>query len=209
MLLRYPAGVRADDWPEWGGHDSRNMVAYATHLPAKFQPGEKRPDGSGIDPKTTEHVRWTARLGSEVYASPTVAHGRVFIGTNDQCLHDPRYEETGGGVLMCLDESTGHMLWQLVARDIERTPKTGKYHNHLQAGICSPATVEGDRVYVVTNRAEVLCLDVNGMANGNDGPFTDEAHYARRRPAPVRVGPGDPDIVWRFDMLRGAADFSA
>ena len=55
---------------------------------------------------------------------------------------------------------------------------------------------------MVTNRAEVLCLDVNGMANGNDGPFTDEAQMRGEDRPPVRVGPGDPDIIWRFDMLR-------
>ena len=208
LLLSCTAVTRADDWPEWGGRDSRNMVARAFHLPVAFQPGEKRPDGSGIDPTTTENVRWTARLGSEVYASATVAGGRVFIGTNDQCLRDPRYHATGGGLLMCLDEATGHTLWQLVVRDIERTAKTKKLHNHLQVGICSPATVDGRRVYVVTNRAEVLCLDVNGMTNGNDGPFIDEGHYTRGEDQPpVPLGPGDPDIVWRFDLLRELSVF--
>ena len=44
-------------------------------------------------------------------------------------------------------------------------------------GICSSPTVDGDRVYLVTNRCEVLCLDVHGMANGNDGPLRDEGQY--------------------------------
>jgi outer membrane protein assembly factor BamB len=196
------AVAQGSDWPQWGGHDNRNMVASATHLPTDFNPGKKRPDGSGIDPRTTDRVRWTARLGSQVYASPTISQGRVFVGTNDQFLHDPRYEETGGGLLLCLDEATGKTLWQLVVGKVERSYKTRKYHNRLQVGVCSPATVEGNRVYVVTNRAEVLCLDLNGMADGNQGPFTDECHYTRgAAQPPVAIGPGDADIVWRYDML--------
>ena len=191
------------DWPQWGGRGDRNMVAIATGLPADFKPGKKRPDGSGIDQSTTDHVRWTVPLGSQVYASPTVAHGRVFIGTNDERLHDPRYEETGGGVLLCLDETTGKQFWQLVIRGMERSPKTRKFDSTLRLGVCSPATVEGNRVYVVTNRAEVLCLDVHGMANGNDGPYRDESRYSRgENQPPIPIGAGDLDIVWRFDMLR-------
>jgi hypothetical protein len=34
--------------------------------------------------------------------------------------------------------------------------------------------VDGNRVYVVGNRGEILCLDRDGQANGNDGPFLDE-----------------------------------
>jgi outer membrane protein assembly factor BamB len=68
-------------------------------------------------------------------------------------------------------------------------------------GICSSPAVDGDRVYVVTNRDEVLCLDAQGMANGNDGPFTDERHYwVPAGHPPVEPGPQDADIIWRFDM---------
>jgi hypothetical protein len=61
--------------------------------------------------------------------------------------------------------------------------------------------VEGDRVYVVSNRAEVMCLDADGMADGNDGPYTDEGrHMAREGERPVEVAATDADIVWLFDM---------
>ncbi len=51
------------------------------------------------------------------------------------------------------------------------------------------------------------------MANGNDGPFKDEAKYMVKdilldrgkpteRPAPpAKVGPNDADIIWRYDMM--------
>ncbi|MCY0464251.1 hypothetical protein OVW20_29130, partial [Klebsiella pneumoniae] len=61
--------------------------------------------------------------------------------------------------------------------------------------------VEGNRVWIVTNRCEVMCLDVNGLANGNDGPATDEAQYlAGPGKPPHKLGPTDADIIWRFDM---------
>src|SRR5262249_30301105 len=61
--------------------------------------------------------------------------------------------------------------------------------------------VVGDRVYIVTNRGEAMCLDVNGMANGNDGPFKDEGPYlAGPGNPPLTPGPQDADIIWRFDM---------
>ncbi|HTE20370.1 MAG TPA: PQQ-binding-like beta-propeller repeat protein, partial [Armatimonadota bacterium] len=48
---------------------------------------------------------------------------------------------------------------------------------------------------------EAVCLDVNGMANGNDGPYKDEAKYLTAAGQPAhQVGPTDGDIIWRFDM---------
>jgi hypothetical protein len=71
--------------------------------------------------------------------------------------------------------------------------------------MCSPATVEGDRVYTVTNRDEAVCLDLAGMANGNDGPYRDEGRHAVPSGEPaVEPGPTDADIVWLFDLRSGA-----
>jgi len=196
----------AADWPQWGGAASRNMVAAELNLPVSFVPGHKRTDGSGIDLTTTQNVRWTAKLGTETYASPTVAGGKVFIATNDQSVRDHRFRPTGGGLLMCLDEATGRLCWQLaVHKLLEPVSKRRfrKYSNFkFDLGICSSPTVDGTRVYVVTNRAEVLCLDVNGLRNGNDGGYRDELHYLFDTPAPAAaLEPSDPDILWRFDML--------
>ena len=58
-----------------------------------------------------------------------------------------------------------------------------------------------------------MCLDVNGMANGNDGPFKDEAKYVvkdvlldrgkptERKAPPIEPGPQDGDIIWVYDMM--------
>jgi outer membrane protein assembly factor BamB len=203
LVLSAHLNLCAADWPQWGGQNCRNMVASEKGLPASFEPGKKKTDGSGIDLKTTRNVRWVAKLGTETYTSPVISGGRVFIATNDQSLKDPRFEPTGGGLLMCLDETSGALRWQLV---VPRLPKSAKFRKFpvrkWDLGIVSTPTVDGDRVYVVSNRAEVLCLDVNGLANGNDGPFQDEARYSvEAGKPPVQLKATDADIIWRFDML--------
>jgi len=196
--------VSAADWPQWGGGPYRNLVSRESGLPASFHPGRKKRDRLGFDPDTTKNVRWMVRLGSENYSCPVVADGRVYIGTNDEDLDDERFQATRGGVLMCLDEKTGSLIWRLVVPrlEIDRS-KVSEDFDDMNLGVCSTATVDGDRVYLVTNRCEVVCLDVAGMADGNAGPFTDEAAFSVPEGAAV-VEPGDrdADILWRFDMIR-------
>jgi outer membrane protein assembly factor BamB len=61
--------------------------------------------------------------------------------------------------------------------------------------------VDGERVYVATNRCEVVCLDPAGMSNGNDGPFKDEAQYLAGAGKPaIEPEPHDADILWVYDM---------
>jgi outer membrane protein assembly factor BamB len=47
-----------------------------------------------------------------------------------------------------------------------------------------------------------MCLDAEGLANGNQGPFQDEAQYVvgPGKP-PGKVGPRDADIIWVYDMM--------
>jgi outer membrane protein assembly factor BamB len=201
LILESTFTVRGADWPQWGGSNARNMASDEKDLPAIFEPGKKQSDGSGIDLRTTCNVRWVARLGTENYSSPVVADGKVFIGTNDACMTDPRYRPTGGGLLLCLDEATGKPLWQLPVPKLREGRRSSDY-DEMNLGICSTPTVEGNRVYVVTNRCDVLCLDAEGMTNGNDGPFVDERDYTvEPGERPVEPKRGDADIIWQYDML--------
>lgn len=186
LLLSRPGA--AGDRPQWGERYSRNMVSDETDLPDRF------------DPKTGQNVKWSVPLGTECYSTPVVAGGRVLLGTNNDEPRDPRHQGDRG-VLMCFNEADGKFLWQLVVPKLEGDIFLDWPH----AGMCSPATVEGNRVYTVTNRDEVACLDLQGMANGNGGPFRDEGrHAAPRGQPPVEVGPNDADILWLLD-LRSAA----
>jgi outer membrane protein assembly factor BamB len=192
----------AADWPHWGGRDGSNMVSDEKPLPATFEPGRKSPQGAGIDLATTRNVKWVARLGSQTYGTPTIAGGRIYVGTNDDGLGDKRLSPSGGGREMCFDEATGKLLWHLVVPRFDCQPRPVNFDD-MSLGLCSSAAVESDRAWLVSNRCEVLCLGVNGLAHGNRGPFTDEGQYMAGpgRP-PVALQPTDADILWRYDMIR-------
>src|ERR1700741_1580284 len=87
------------DWPMWGGTPDRNLVSNMKNVPSEW------------DVKTKKNIKWVAELGSQSYGNPVVAKGRVFVGTNNELLRDPKQ---GGdrGVLMAFRESNGEFLWQ-------------------------------------------------------------------------------------------------
>ena len=191
----------AGDWPTWGGTFQRNMASDETSLPGFFDPGKPKAGSREVDISTTRKVVWAALLGSQTYGNPVVAGGKLIVGTNDANLKDPRVRKTKGGLIICFDADTGKKLWQLVVPRF-RTNKSSFNYNIHNLGICNSATIEGDRAYVVSNRGEVLCLDMNGQSDGNAGPFTDEGQYiAGPGKKPVEVEPADGDIIWRFDMI--------
>lgn len=199
-ILAAASAVQGADWPEWGGSGSKNMVAQDA-LPLEFSPGE----GSTLEEiqQSGKNLKWVAKLGSQSYGTPTIAAGKVFVGTNNE---EPRNEKIQGdrGVLMCFDEKTGKFLWQLT------TPKlnSGKVSDWEFLGMCSSALIDAKAGagYVVTNRGEVIAFDLDGMADGNDGEFKDEGKYmaggldGMDKAAPVEVGSQDADILWGFDM---------
>ena len=192
------ASAASGDWPMWGNDHTRNMVAVGeSGLPSSFVAGEFIGLTDDIDMATTENIKWIAKLGSQCYGNPTVANGVVFVGTNNDSPRDARYAGDRS-VVNALDEATGELIWQL------NVPKlgTGKVSDWEFLGICSSPAVEGDRVYVLTNRCEVMCLDFNGLADGNDGPFTDEAqYYTARGEEPQELAATDADIIWKLDMI--------
>ena len=178
----------AADQAQWGKAWSRNQVSAETGLPGAF------------DPASGKNIKWQTALGTQTNSTPVIANGRVFIGTNNGDPKDPKHVGDRG-VLMCFDEKDGHLLWQLVTQKRSED----KYFDWPNQGCASPVTVEGDRVYFVTNRHEVVCLDIHGMANGNDGPFTDEGQYMAGEGQPaMEPGPLDADIIWVFDMVKDA-----
>lgn len=188
-----------DDWPMWGRTPHRNMSQpQAQGLPTDFDSGRVDPLGTSeeIDPKSTRNIAWTFKLGSQSYGNLTVAGGKLFIGTNNEVPRDPKHKGDRG-VVMALDAASGKFLWQLVVPKLG----AGKVSDWEYLGVCSSPHVDGDRVYVVTNRCEVVAMDVHGLANGNDGPFVDEGQYMAGPGKPaMEVGPTDADILWRFDM---------
>jgi outer membrane protein assembly factor BamB len=163
------------DWPMWGGTPDRNMVSPMKGLPSTWDVAKKT------------NVKWVATLGSQSYGNPVVSGGLVFLGTNNEGLRDP---QQGGdrGVLMCFRESDGEFMWQITHEKLA----AGRVNDWPYQGVASSPLVEGDKVYYVSNRAELICADTQGFNdNENDGPFKEEK----------LTGKKDGDVVWKFDMI--------
>ena len=163
-----------DEVGMFGNTPSRNMVSDETGVPETW------------DPRTGANILWSQPVGSQAYGGPTVANGKVYVGTNNEGVRDPAYEGDKG-VLMAFDAASGDFIWQMVHDKLS----AGRVNDWPLQGVCSTAFVEGDRVWYVSNQAHVVCLDVEGLANGNDGPFMDE----------TGTGPTDGDILWSYDMI--------
>ena len=163
------------DWPMWGGMPDRNMVSNAKGLPTEW------------DIKTKKNVKWVADLGSQSYGNPVVAGGMVFVGTNNEKVRDPK-QPGDRGVLMAFRETTGEFLWQQTHVKLE----SGRANDWPYQGVASSPLIEGNRLYYISNRGVVWCLDIEGFRDGeNDGPTTDEK----------LVGMQDADVIWSFDMM--------
>src|SRR5262245_24258029 len=163
------------DWPMWGGTADRNMISNMKGLPTSW------------DVKTKKNVKWVAALGSQPFGHVVVSGGMVFIGTNNEGVRDPKI--TGDkGVLMAFRESDGQFMWQMVHDKLA----AGRVNDWPYQGVASSPLVDGDRLYYVSNRAELICADTKGFRDDeNDGPVTDEKY----------TGKFDGDIVWKFDMI--------
>jgi outer membrane protein assembly factor BamB len=166
----------SQDWPMWGGTPQRNLVSAMKNLPESW------------DIKSGKNIKWKQQIGTTSYGNPVVADGKIFLGTNNG---NPKNPEIDGdkGVLMCFRESDGKFLWQAVTDKLESAWE----NDFAEEGVCSSPAVEGNRLYYVSNRGELVCLDTEGFTDGkNDGPFQDE----------VYKGPTDGDIVWKLDMMK-------
>jgi outer membrane protein assembly factor BamB len=171
------------DWPMWGGTPDRNMVSSMKGLPTDW------------DIKTKKNIKWVADLGSQSYGNPVVAGGMVFVGTNNENdkLRDPN-QPGDRGVLMAFDEATGNFRWQHTHAKLE----SGRANDWPYQGVASSPLVEGNKLYYVSNRGVLFCLDIEGFRDKeNDGPVSDEK----------LTGMNDADVIWSFDMMEEVGSY--
>ncbi|MBU0616409.1 MAG: PQQ-binding-like beta-propeller repeat protein, partial [Planctomycetes bacterium] len=163
------------DWPMFGGSPGRNGVSAEIGIPHEW------------DVKTKKNIKWVAPLGSVSYGTPVIAGGKIYVATNNGGEFRP-HSKGDKGVLLCLDEQTGKLLWQATH---DKLP-SGAVNDWPEQGVASNPYVDGDRVYYVSNRCELVCADANGFHDGeNDGPLTNEKHTEKQ----------DADFVWILDMM--------
>lgn len=177
------------DCPQWGGTAKRNNIPDTDKLPAEwnvgrfdFRTGEWKNDDA-------QNIRWVAKLGSESYGSPIIAGGKVFCASNNGAGYVKRYPaDVDLGCLLAFDLTNGSFLWQHSAEKL----KEGRDIDWPDQGICCSPMVEGERLWIVTNRGEVVCLDTEGFYDGeNDGPYKSEVSEDR----------SESDVIWIYDMM--------
>lgn len=164
------------DWLQWGGTSHRNNTPSGSRIPVKW------------DIETGQNIKWSIKLGSQTYGTPVVSQGQIFVGTNNRHGFVERSADLDAGCLICFEESDGSFLWQHLSEKLA----TGRVHDIPEQGIISVPLVSGKRLWYVTNRGEVCCLDTDGFGDAeNDGPFQSE---------PVAEN-SEADVIWKFSMM--------
>lgn len=153
----------AADWPMGGRAGDRNPVSPEATAPADWEFGSET-----LKPR---NVRWNVPVGTSCRAmgGPVVSGGLVWVGTVE---YDPGRVDRP--TLACYRERDGVLVYQYKS---DRLPnRLAEWRGHSLTG--SPMA-EGDRLWFVTNRREVVCLDT-GL---------------------LRLGTGDARVVWKLDMV--------
>ena len=175
FLILVATAAFSEETAMWGFTTERNMVSTEKNVPGKW------------DPETGENIKWKVALGSQTYAGPVIHGGKIFMGTNNQAPRNPKLVGDRG-VIMAFNESDGEFLWQSTHTKLP----AGRVNDWPQQGICSTPFIEGDRLYYISNRCEVVCLDTEGFLDGeNDGEIMTEGDTSAI----------DGDVVWSLDMM--------
>ncbi len=140
LALAFGAPLAADD-----PNPTRNRVAAAADLPVTW------------DVAAGDGVLWSAELGTTTYGGPTIAGDLVVVGTNNERPRDPA--ATGDrGILMAFDRRDGGFRWQIAHEKLA----VGEVNDWPLQGVCSTPSFDGERLYYVSNRAELVAVDLAG-----------------------------------------------
>lgn len=190
------AGLRArgEDWPQFGRDGSRNAVSPEKGAPTWWQ-FEKR-DRQGKLVEAGKNVRWVVDLHARTYLNapgdPVVAGGLVWVGCSQAADLGENQGLKFSPVLVCLDERTGEELYRRVTEPLLYLQEAGTRHGHG-----SSPYIEGETLWILTNRCEVVCLDI-GPLQKRTGPPRERwvldmykdlgvrpraAHFTHRRPS--------------------------
>lgn len=166
-ILLTQCSVLAADWPMGGRDNTRNPVSLERGAPSDWQV------------KTDEHearnIRWIATFGGRAYGGPIVADGLVWIGTSNDAPLDPAVKGDRG-VLACFRESDGKFLYQHASPRLD----LGMIADWPGSGLSGSPVTEKDRLWYITNRREVVCLDAE----------------------PLRLGKGPAKELWKYDLIK-------
>jgi outer membrane protein assembly factor BamB len=133
LTILLGVAVQAADWPQWQGPD-RNRISKETGLLAEWPSGGPR-------------VVWTANNLGTGYGSMAVAGDRVFVqGTRD-----------ASSVVVALNRADGKEVWSKAIG-----PADNRQRIDQGAGPRGTPTVDGDRLYVLTENGDLACFKIDG-----------------------------------------------
>jgi len=156
-------------------------------------------------------IVWQASVGGDVWTTPTVADGRVFVGLSD-------------GELVALDAATGSERWRFRTVEVVRASATavGRFvvvgtmagklfcldaatgavvdQRQLDGAIAVPPVTDGWRLFVATDEGEIVCLgDAHEEVNRHQR--IDSGHRSQRTGPHAGQGPGH-GLPQGFDLRR-------
>ena len=130
-----PGAASGSDWPQWQG-PNRDAHSTSTGLLQKWPAG---------GPKLLFKLD---QVGAG-YAAPAVAQGKLIVcGAEDPKEGDKEF-------VLCLDPVSGNKIWRT---PVETSP--GRYNFGYGNGPRSTPTIDGDRVYVLVHKGDLLCLNL-------------------------------------------------
>ena len=133
LFLGVAAVHAAADWPQWQGPD-RTRISKETGLLKEW-------------PSSGPRLIWTANNLGAGYGSMAVAGDRVF-------LQGARGDNS---FVIALNRADGKEVWSKALGPIETRMRTDR-----GAGPRGTPTVDGDRLYVLTENGDLACLKTDG-----------------------------------------------
>jgi outer membrane protein assembly factor BamB len=133
LLCLITLPLLAADWPQWRG-PNRDGVSTETGLLKEW-------------PKEGPKLAWKADLQGVGYGSPSVAGSKLFINAAGD-NKDGKSEFT-----VCLNAKTGEQLWKA-----DLPAGAGGYTTNWGSGPRSSPTIDGDAVYVLGARGDLVRL---------------------------------------------------
>ena len=128
------AGVHAaTDWPQWQGPD-RTRISTETGLLKEWPSGGPR-------------LLWTANNLGTGYGSMSVGGDRVYL----------QGARGNTSFVIALSRADGKQVWSKALGPIETKMRTDR-----GAGPHGTPTVDGDRLYVITENGDLACLKADG-----------------------------------------------
>jgi outer membrane protein assembly factor BamB len=171
MLVAAPAG--AADWKMAGRALDRNPVSPERSPPTRWQIKDEN--------VLSQNIRWSAAVGTWAIGGPVIANGLVWVGTNNENPLDPSVKGDRG-VLACFRESDGKFLYQYTVPRLRLNQMIADWPG---SGLSGSPIAETDRLWFITNRREVVCLDT----------------------APLSRGQGLAKELWKYDLVRDQGVF--